>query len=155
MDMPKPGPELSRLDSMLGEWEGVETMHPSPWVPTKRDVHARVRNAPALDGFAIIQDYDQHMGDQVFFRGHGVLRWDRLSKEYVLHWFDSMGQTPNEFRGTLDGSTLTMTSTAATGSTRAEWKLDRPNHYSYRMEMSPDGKQWQLMMEGKYERVRG
>ena len=31
MDMPKPGDAHKKLETLVGEWQGDETLHPAPW----------------------------------------------------------------------------------------------------------------------------
>ena len=57
----------------------------------------RVRNRLALDGFAVVQDYEQERDGGIHFRGHGVFRWDPEERSYTLHWFDSLGLPPANF----------------------------------------------------------
>jgi hypothetical protein len=153
MEMPQPTDAHRRLDTLVGRWRGEERMLPSPWDPKGGTAVGRVRNLAALDGFAVVQDYEQERGGgAVTFRGHGVFRWDVTANEYVLHWFDSLGLDPNEFRGTFDGDVLTLVSRGAQGLTRAVFDFGERGRYSYRMDVSGDGAQWAPMMTGEYAR---
>lgn len=58
MDMPKPSSGHLRLERMAGSWEGEEKMHPSPWDPKGGVAAGRMKNRPALSGFALIGDYE-------------------------------------------------------------------------------------------------
>jgi hypothetical protein len=106
----------------------------------------------SLDGFAVVQDYEQERHGSVTFRGHGVFWWDPAAQSYVLTWFDSMGLAPNEFRGRLEADVLTLTSQGPQGLSRAVFDLSDHGRYGFRMEVSGDGKEWQPLMEGSYER---
>ena len=97
---------------------------------------------------------DAHRNGAVNYRGHGVFRWDATQQCYVLHWFDSMGMPPNEFRGNFAGNALTVTNKEPQGHSRAIFDFTDDRHYTYRMDVSGDGKQWQTFMEGKYSRER-
>jgi hypothetical protein len=127
-------------------------MHPSPWDPTGGVAIGRVRNVSALDGFVVVQDYEQERDGQVTFRGHGVFWWDSTAQTYVLHWFDSMGQPPNEFRGAFEGDVLTLVSHTSLGQARATWDYSQPGRCVHLFEVSGDGVQWQPFMEGSYTR---
>jgi hypothetical protein len=150
MDMPKPTAAHRRLEKFVGSWNGDERMLPSPWDPAGGMAIGRVRNARALDGFAVVQDYEQERDGRVTFRGHGVFWWDSQSNACVLHWFDSMGQAPNEFRGTFEADVLTLVSRSPQGQSRSTWDFSQPGRYEHRLEMSPDGAQWTTLMEGSY-----
>jgi hypothetical protein len=109
-----------------------------------------VDNQLALDGFAVIQDYQQRRGDAVIFRGHGVFGWDAAAQEHTLHWFDSMGLAPSVFRGRFDGEILTLTAQQDQGYTRATWDFTPTRSYHYRMEVSSDGDQWRPFITAEY-----
>ena len=150
MEMPLPTDAHRKLQKLVGSWTGEERMRPSPWDPAGGIAIGRVRNVSALDGFAVVQDYEQERGGRVTFRGHGIFWWDASSSAYVLHWFDSMGQAPNEFRGTFDAGVLSLVSYGVQGNARAVWDFRQPGGYLYRLEMSPDGVVWQALMEASY-----
>lgn len=152
MEMPKPGEAQRKLEILAGSWTGEEKMHPSPWDLQGGTATGRVRNEVALDGFAVVQDYEQERGGQITFRGHGVFRWDAARETYSLHWFDSMGMPPNEYLGNFDGDVLTMTSETPQGTSRTVMDLRESGTYRFRMDHSRDGKEWQTLMEGSYSR---
>ena len=152
MEMPRLTEAHRRLDTLVGRWRGEERMLPSPWDPKGGTAVGRVRNVSALDGFAVVQDYEQERAGAVTFRGHGVFRWDAAASECVMHWFDSLGLAPNEFRGVFEGDVLTLVSRGAQGLTRALFDFGERGRYSYRMDVSGDGTQWMPMMTGVYAR---
>jgi hypothetical protein len=137
---------------MAGEWVGDEKIHPSPWDPNGGSAIGRVHNRLALEGFAVIQDYEQERDGRVNFAGHGIFRWDPLEQCYILYWFDSMGMPPNIFKGTFDARVLKLVSKNGQGHSRAVFDFSKENQYDYRMEVSPDGTQWYLFMNGIYRR---
>jgi hypothetical protein len=150
MDMPKIGEAQRQLERLVGSWEGKETLHPSPWDPAGGTAVGRVVNRLALDGFAVIQEYEQERNGKVNFRGHGIFRWDDASRSYVLYWFDSFGMPPGAFHGGFKDGVLTLTDKGSQGQHRAVFDLSDPGKYRFRMEVSPDGGQWQPVMEGSY-----
>src|SRR5215831_3482400 len=92
-EMPKPTDEHLRLQKLVGEWEGTETLSPSPWGPGgKATGRSSIRSD--LDGFFVIQDYVEEKDGRVVFRGHGVFGWDAGDKKYIWYWVDSMGSVP-------------------------------------------------------------
>ncbi len=152
MDMPKPAEAHRKLQKLVGRWKGEERLSPSPWDPKGGTAVGHVENRPALDGFVVIQDYEQERNGAVGFRGHGVFCWDPTRQSYVLHWFDSMGTPPNEFVGDFKGDVLTVTSANPQGQSRAVFDVSEPDRYTLRMDVSPDGREWQTFMEGKYSK---
>lgn len=152
MDMPKPGDAHKRLHKLAGRWEGEETLYPSPWCPEKTTAMGRVDNRMALEGFNVIQDYEQRMGDTVSYRGHGIFSYDAAQNEYLMHWFDSMGSPCNLYRGTFEGEKLTLSTRNPMGHGRAIFDVGGEGTYHFLMEFSQDGKEWLPFMEGSYTR---
>ena len=152
MQMPKPTEAHKKLERLTGKWKGEEKMYPSPWDPNGGMAVGRVNNRPALDGFTVVQDYEQERNGAVSFRGHGVFSYNAMQQCYVLHWWDTMGMPPNEFKGTIEGNILTMTDKNSQGLNRAVFDLRQEGKYNFKMEVSQDGKQWHTFMEGNYNR---
>jgi hypothetical protein len=142
-----------RLSLNAGTWEGVESMFPSSWDPEGGEALARIQSRPALDGFALIGDYEQRRGGQVTFRGHSVWTVDPANGDVILTWFDSIGTLPETFRGKFEGNTIQVTSKSEHGWNRLTYYYDQPNVMTSRMEMSPDGNVWSPLFEGRYSRV--
>lgn len=154
MEMPKPTDAHRKLQKLIGAWTGEELLSPTPWDPKGGTAVARVHNRMALDGFAVVQDYEQERGGVVNFRGHGVFGWDPEGQTYTMHWFDTMGMPPNVYRGTFQGDVLTLTSKLQQGHSRAVFNLLQQDKYAFHMEVSPDGQQWTKVLEGNYSRSR-
>lgn len=150
--MPKPTDEHRALERLVGTWSGEERLHPSPWDPQGGTAVGRVENRLALDGFAVLQHYEQERNGAVGFRGLGVFRFDSGTREYVFHWFDNMGTPPNEYRGGYDDGVWTLDSRNPAVSSRAVFDFREKNAYRFRMEVSQDGEQWNPFMEGTYRR---
>jgi len=154
MDTPRPGDAHKKLAALVGEWTGDETLHPSPWDPAGGSATATVANRAILDGFAVVQEYEQRRGGEVTFRGHGVFWFDPTGGEYVMHWWDSMAGTGGEYRGRFEGDTLTLGApTPQGGHSRTSWMLEGPDAHVFLMEVSPDGETWHPAMEGRYQKV--
>ena len=152
MEMPKPQEAHAKLQRLVGEWSGEELMHPSPWDPKGGTAIGRVHNRLALDGFAVVQDYEQERNGKVTYRGHGVFTWDQGEQCYYLHWFDSIGSPLNVFKGAFVDTLLTLVSTGPQGQVKATFDFRKVGSYAYRMDMSPDGSNWATFTEGVYER---
>jgi hypothetical protein len=155
MQMPQPTAAHQKLKLLEGNWMGQEHISPSPFDPQGGPAVGRASNRLALDGFVIVQDYQQERGGKVSFRGHAVLSWDAAAQCYVMHWWDSMGMPPNIFRGQFQGDVLTLVCDDQHGRSRATFNFSQSGRYSYRHEVSPDGQQWFPFMEGEYERQDG
>jgi hypothetical protein len=154
MEMPRPGDAHKKLAAFVGEWMGEETMHPSPWAPGGAKATGKVVNRWILDGFAVVQEYEQWQDGKVSFRGHGVIWFDPGKQEYVMHWWDSMGGTSGEFRGRFDGDVLMLGAPMPQGGhSRTSWDFGKPGAHRFSMDVSPDGQNWSPSMEGAYRRA--
>ena len=153
MEMPRLTPEHEALSMLVGSWQGAERIHPSGFDPVGGEAIGRVHNRLALDGFAVIQDYEQERNGSVNFRGHAVFRWDSGEKCYVLHWFDSFGGAPAKYRGHLQGRVLTFVGTTSGGYARAIFDFNAQESYRYSLSISPDGQEWVVFTEGEYARL--
>ena len=142
--------EHRRLHTLAGYWVGKERLHPSPFDARGGPAIGRVENRIALDGLALVQDYEQERNGAVNFRGHGVFRWDSREQAYVFYWFDSWGQSPNVFRGGFEGDILTLVCQEEQGQTRAVYDLGQVGEYTFRMDVSGDGKLWLPFADGTY-----
>jgi hypothetical protein len=151
MDMPKPAEQHLRLQELVGEWQGTETMHPSQWDPQGGTAIGRMNSRLALSGFAVISEYEQERDGAVTFTGHGVMTYDTTEACYVLHWFDCLGSPPEVFKGTFDGDVLTIGHGGPGMHARFTYDLSREKKMASRMEMSPDGEDWKLF-EASYDK---
>jgi hypothetical protein len=152
MEMPKPTEGHKKFNHLAGRWTGQEQISPSPWDPKGGTATGRSDNRIALDGFALLHDYEQERNGAVNFRGHGVLTFDPREQCYRMHWWDSTGSPTNEFKGAFEGPTLKMTARGPQGHSRVVWDFSQPSRYRFKMEVSPDGQKWMTFMEGDYAR---
>ena len=150
MDVPKPTADHARLEKLAGVWRGTETMHPSDWDPQGGQAEGVTRARVALGGFPVIVDYEQIRGGERTFEGHGVFTWDPQAREVILHWFDSIGQGREEFRGGWTGDVLAVTSKNQMGFARLTYDRSTPGTLLSGMEMSRDGKNWSSLFDGQY-----
>ena len=152
MDMPKPTDQHLGLQRLVGQWQGTETMHPSQWDPQGGTATGRTNSRLALNGFAVISDYEQQRDGVITFTGHGVMTYDTKEACYTLHWFDSTGSPPEVFKGVFDGDILTIAHGGPGMHARLTHDLSRKNQMISRMEMSSDGKEWKTLFDGSYEK---
>ena len=153
MEMPKPAPGHLRMEKLAGNWEGEEKMPPSRWDPKGGAAIGRRKSRLALNGFALISDYEQERGGVITFTGHGILCFDPKRDLYSLHWFDCMGSPPEVFLGRFDGDRLTVARGGPGMHARLTYDLADPKRMLSKMEMSQDGIAWNMLFEGNYERT--
>jgi hypothetical protein len=147
---PKPVPELQKLNYFIGSWASEGDMKPGPMGPGGK---VSIKDdASWMDGgfFVVIRStLKSPMGDgtAIAFMGY-----DPQEKLYTYDEFNNAGQAVHS-KGTLDADTLTWINEVKMGpqtvKARFTQKMVSPTLYSYKFEMSPDGTNWNLVMEGK------
>jgi len=154
MEMPKPGLEHEKLHRLVGTWNGDEKMHPSPWGPGG-PASARSVQRAAVDGFFVIQEYEQTVDGKVMFRGHGIFGYDSRKKKVAWYWVDSMGMMPAEpSYGEWAGDKLELYSESPDmGRQRYTIELRGADSYYFAIHGSRDGKSWAPFIEGVYTRA--
>lgn len=155
MDRPTIGDAHLRLHRLAGQWGGEETLHPAPHDPGG-PATAFVNNRIALDGFTVVQEYEQYRPGQPTYSGHGVFWFDGATSQYALVWFDSMMGMAFDFRGDFEGEVLRLVNALPQGGfLRATFDIGLPGEYVFVMEFSPDGAAWSPTMEGAYGLLNG
>jgi hypothetical protein len=154
MDMPGPPLEQHRkLEVFAGNWEGDETIYPSPWDPKGGPATGRMETRMGLDGFFLISDYTETRGGQVSYRGHGVYGWDPQDQCYTMHWFDGMGSIPKIWaKGKWEGNVLMFQHQHERGHSRYTYTIAGNREFHFKIDSSQDGKAWQTFMEGTYRK---
>jgi hypothetical protein len=152
MEMPTPTAEHRKLEEIAGQWEGEETMHPSPWDPKGGKAIGRIKSRIALGGFALINDYEQERDGKITFTGHGVFTYDTREKLYTLTWFDCMGVAPEVFKGQFEGTILRLSHGGPGMHARITYDLSEPNHLLTSMEMAQDGVNWARLFDARLVR---
>ncbi len=152
MEFSQPADEHKRLEKLIGNWAGPETMSPSPWDPEGGTAEGRITNKGVCAGFGVVQDYEQIRDGAVSFSGHGIFTWEASQKRYMMHWWDSMGFPPNVFSGDFEGDVLIMQCEGPEGHHRVSVDLSKDNAYEFKMEVSSDGAKWDTFLVGSYVR---
>jgi hypothetical protein len=148
-----PTPGHRRLALLAGTWHARETLYPSPWDPRGGTAEATLVARVALDGLALVQDYEQAREGRIAYRGHGVLTWDPRASRYLLWWFDTLGQPPPApASGRLEGDRLVFEQESLVGRARYTYDFVRDGEFLFRIEHSRDGKEWRAFVEARYVR---
>lgn len=154
MEMPQLNEHHEQLAAMVGEWNGNETMHPSPWSPESASATSRTVARRELGGFFIITDYEQKRDGEVSYSGHGVFGWDPRKEKYTLHWYDTMGGDPGApALGTWEGDTLCFQHQHHMGHSRYTYVFSGKDAYTFALDFSQDGREWVPFCDGKYTRA--
>jgi Protein of unknown function (DUF1579) len=152
MEMPNPTNEHRKLARIAGRWEGEEKMYPSPWDPNGGIAIGRLNSRVALNGFALINDYEQERDGKITFTGHGVFTYNPEEKVYTLTWFDCMGAPPEVFKGQFDNDILRLAHGGPGMHVRLTYDLSEPGYLSTGMEMAGDGKDWNRFFDARLKR---
>ena len=81
-----------------------------------------------------------------------VYSYDPEKEEYVHHWFDCVGSPVQVFRGQFEGNVLSLEGRTPMGFARSAVDFSQPDKMLVRYEVSTDGKVWDCLFEGVYER---
>lgn len=153
MEMPKPRAEHKKLERLTGTWKGTETMYPSEWSPNETKADGVTVSRMALGGFGVITDYEQSIGGQTVFSGHGIYTIEHETNEVLLYWFDSMGSGIETFRGRWSDDTLMLHShSPMMGHMRLVYEFRSDGTLASSMLRSPDNATWSTVFDGVYTR---
>jgi hypothetical protein len=154
MHMQRPTAQLEKLKSLVGQWSGEETMHPSPWDPKGGPARSKTLARMELDGSFVFADYEQERGGTITYRGKGVYGYDTFQNKYTMHWFDTMSCDPGPpALGVWEGDRLTFVHQHPMGFGRFTYVFQGTDAYSFKLENSRDGQNWSTFLEGTYQRV--
>lgn len=97
---PKPSAAQKILSQEVGEWDSVVKMFFTPGKPPT-EFKAMERSVMVSDGLHLQTTSTGRIGEQEF-EGHGLLGYDKHTKEYVGIWVDNFNAPPQPMRGTYD-----------------------------------------------------
>lgn len=151
MEMPKPGPELKKLDVFAGSWTLDGTIKPSEMGPGGTMTETE-KCEWMQGGFYLVcnTDYKGTMGSGV---GTSYMGYSPEEKAYTYREFNSFGEF-DDSRGTLDGDIWTWKTGdykegGMTMKGKFIMKMTSATSYTFEYDMSRDGTKWNMLMEGK------
>jgi hypothetical protein len=151
--MPKPGPEHKKLSYFVGHWKTEGDMKPGPMGPGGK--FSGTDDCKWLGEFFVTCNTNGS-GAMGKISGIGVMGYDGAKKTYTWNGFNSMGENESA-SGTVDGKTWTYTNENVMGGKTYKGRYTMveqgPDAYTYKLEMSEDGKNWTTAMEGKSTKV--
>jgi len=155
MPMPKPAPELSKLDYLAGNWTTEGDMKPGPMGPGGK--FTTTDHLQWMDGKFFLVMHSKFAGAMGEGMSLAVFGYDPEHKVYTYNEYDSMGQADRSL-GTVDGDTWTWNSDENMGGQafkgRYTMKVLSPSSYAFKFEMSKDGTSWTDMMDGKATKTK-
>jgi hypothetical protein len=83
MQAPQPGPEMQRLNFLIGSWDTVSEYEKSPMMPNGAKQNGWYKAQLGPGGFSVIADLeeDSPMGKDL---GHEIISWDPKKKAYTV-----------------------------------------------------------------------
>jgi len=150
MPMPKPAPELAKLDYLAGNWISDADLKPGPFGPGGKV--SSTDNASWMEGKFFLVMHSKFTGAMGDGSSTAYFGYNADKKVYTYNEFNSMGQATYS-EGTIDGDTWSWTSDENMGGQKFKgrfiMKVVSPTSYTYKYEMSQDGTSWTTGMEGK------
>ncbi|HJX83029.1 MAG TPA: DUF1579 family protein [Candidatus Angelobacter sp.] len=153
---PKPGPELQKLQYLVGNWRSEGDLKPSPFGPggkfTATDHFEWMQG-----GFFLVNHSTGSGGGMGSVTSLAIMGYDPEEKIYTYDEFNSNGEADHS-KGTINGDTWTWTSTTKMGGQtirgRFTMTVISSTVYSYKFEMAAPGADFNLVMEGKSTKVK-
>ncbi len=152
LEMAAPGWEHEKLASVVGMWDATTKYWPAPGAPAQES-KATCRYRSVLGGRFVQQDYrGTYMN--IPYRGMGLMGYDKLKKEYVSVWVDSMGTGMMTQTGTLKdkGQSIIFTGEATdpmTGQKKKYYsviRIESPEKHVHEMYVEgPDGNEVKML----------
>jgi len=109
MEMPKPGPEMAKLQPFVGSFR-VDEHHEAGFMGPASLGAGFNHISEGPGGFSILVNYTTLSGAMHGMKGHGVMGWDDSAKAYKQVWTDSMGPVIAVSTGNWEGDSLVMRS---------------------------------------------
>ncbi len=156
MEMPKPGPEVKKLAYFAGHWSSDGDLKPGPMGPGGK-VHLDENSAWMEGGYFIVIHSKFSGGGMGNGTGIAFMGYDPQEKVYTYDEYNSMGEVTHS-KGTVEGDNWVWTNDMKMGPQtmkgRFSMKIVSPTVYTYKFEMSQDGTNWNLVMDGKDTKVK-
>jgi hypothetical protein len=152
-NVPKPGPEVKKLEYFVGSWTVEATIGQGPWGAGGKFT-SQDKNDWMPGGFFLEGHSDFKMPPEVGGDGTEIayMGYDTDKNLYTFDAFSSQGRHQVS-QGTFSGDTWTWNSEASYEGTdikqKMTMKIVSPTVYNMKFEISMDGTTWMTFMEGK------
>ena len=148
-----PGPEVKKLDYFVGSWTTEGTIAQGPWGAGGK--FTGTNTIEWIPGSFFVQSSsDAKMPPELGGDSKAlmIMGYDTQQGNYTSDRFTSLGQHESS-KGSLSGDTWTWTNTSSYGGMEIQGKLTMktvsPTSYTFKYEISMDGKTWTPFMDGK------
>jgi len=151
MQMPKPSPELKKLDYFAGSWTMQGEMKPGPMGPGGK--WSGTESLKWMEGGFFLVSQSGFQSDSMgSATGTAYMGYDVNDKMFTYDAFNTVGESEHA-KGMMDGDNWTWTSEGKMNGqsykSRYSMKILGPTSYTMKYEMSQDGTNWNTVMEGK------
>jgi hypothetical protein len=153
-DMPKPGPEVKKIEYFAGDWSVDGEIKPGPYGPGGK--FQGTSHGEWMDGgFFLVM----HTKTTAPFNmtSTAYMGYHPEKKKYIYNEFNSMGEAEAAL-GTVEGDTWTWLDENEIGGKtvhgRYTSKIVSPTSYKFKYEMTMDGTTWNTIMEGTASKTK-
>jgi len=155
MEMPKPGPEVKKLDMFVGSWTLDGDMKATSMGPGGK--MTETEKCEWMEGGFFVVCHADFKGSMGSGSGITVMGYSTEDKIYTYREFNSWGEFTDS-KGTVDGDTWTWTNDEKMGNMtmkgRFTMKITSSTSYNFTYEMSEDGTKWTNVLEGKATKAK-
>jgi hypothetical protein len=151
MEIPKPAPELKKLDYFAGTWTTEGDIKPGPMGSGGR--FTGVNRVQWMDGAFFLVTHSEFNGAMGKGAETAYMGYDSNDRMYTYDSFNTLGEADHA-KGNVDGDdTWTWQSETRMGAQSMKGRLIikvlSATAYNFKFEMSPDGTTWTTALEGK------
>jgi hypothetical protein len=152
--MPKPGAEQKALARFAGTWKMEGTMEKSPMGPAGK--FSGTETCRMFEGGWHLTCESSGTGPMGEMKGQALMSYDRSKKQYRYFAINNMPDAEMA-TGTMSATGSTWTSTMEMDGKTIHSRFlitdMTDKSYSFKWEMSTDGKSWNTVMQGKSTKV--
>ena len=150
MEIPKPAPELKRLDYFAGTWTTEGEIKPGPMGSGGK--FRGTNHVTWMDGAFFLVTHSEFNGAMGKGAETSYMGYDNHDRMYTYDSFNTLGEADHA-KGDVDGDTWTWQSetrmSAQTIKGRLTIKVLSARAYNFKFEVSHDGTTWATILEGK------
>jgi hypothetical protein len=153
--MPKPAPEVKRLEYFVGTWNAEYETKAGPAVPGGK--MTAVDQSQMMPGGFFLETRTDGKGSMGVLKGLAIMGYNVAEKVYTYDSFNNFGEAEH-FKGTVQGDTWTWNSEGMIEGKPTKMRFTAkevsPTMYTMKFEMGT-GETWTTVMEGKATKKAG
>jgi hypothetical protein len=150
VEIPRPAPELKKLDYFAGTWTTEGEIKPGPMGSGGK--FTGTNHVQWMDGAFFLVTHSEFNGAMGKGAETSYMGYDSKDKMYTYDSFNTLGEADHA-KGNVCGDTWTLQSETRMGSQTIKGRLTikvlSATAYNFKFEMSPDGTTWNTVLEGK------